>query len=210
MWALVWTCWQFFGPSFFLYVSQLGEYCTTCSGPGMKECSVKLGHSLVLSYSKPSMCCVINVFLVDLFQTNAVTPERETQIKSFNAADGVITIEYMHSNPSESQMHRLTHIPLLWGHNKMHLGVRVGYEYNMGQRSRAWISSLCHPVGCHAVVVLTVATCRPHQKCGGHHVQWWGNEGQVEGPAQRAIYLIRQHWHPVEQVHPRQVTAHCG
>lgn len=62
---------------------------------------------------------------------------------------------------------------------------------------------LCHPVSRHAVVVLAVAARRPHQQRGGHHVEWRGNEGQVEGPAQRAIHLIRQHRHPVEQVHPR-------
>ncbi len=164
--------------------------------------------SLVLSYSETNICCAIHIFLVDLFQTNSITP-RVIKIKSFNAADRVITIEYMHFNPSEGKTHRLTHILFLWDHYKMHLGVRVGYGFEQGRDPELNLS-LCHPVGGHAVVVLTVAACRPHQQRGGHHVERWGYEGQVKGPAQRAIHLIRQHRHFVEQIHPRQVATHCG
>ena len=91
----------------------------------------------------------------------------------------------------------------------MHLGDRVGYDFKQGKDPDLNLS-LCHPVGGHTVVVLTVAACCPHQQRGGHHVERGGNESQVEGPAQRAIHLIRQHRHPVEQVHSRQVAAHCG
>lgn len=67
---------------------------------------------LVLIYSEPNTCVTIHIFLVDLFQTTSITP-REIKIKSFNAADRVITIKYMHFNPSEGKTYRLTHTPFL-------------------------------------------------------------------------------------------------
>lgn len=69
---------------------------------------------------------------------------------------------------------------------------------------------LRHSVGRHAVITLAVTARRPHQQRGGHHVERRGNEGQVEGPAQRAVHLVGEHGHPVEEVHPRQVAAHSG
>ncbi len=91
----------------------------------------------------------------------------------------------------------------------MLLGVRVGYEFKQ-VRDPGMNLRLRHPVGCHAVVVLTVAARRPHQQRGSHHVKRRGNEGEIEGPAQRAVHLLGQHRHLVEQVHPCQVAAHCG
>lgn len=72
------------------------------------------------------------------------------------------------------------------------------------------LTLLRHAVGRHAVVALAVTARRPHQQRGGHHVERRGNEGQVEGPAQRAVHLVGEHGHPVEEVHPCQVAAHCG
>ena len=97
--------------------------------------------SLVLSYSERSICCTKHIFLVDLFQTNSITP-REIKIKSFNAADRVITIDYMHSNPSEGKMHRLTHIPFLWDHNKNASWCKSGVWIETGQRSGAGSQSM--------------------------------------------------------------------
>lgn len=52
------------------------------------------------------------LFLVDLFSNQFLTPG-EIKIKSSNAADRVITIDYMLFNPSAGQTHRLTYIPFL-------------------------------------------------------------------------------------------------
>lgn len=67
---------------------------------------------LVLNYSEKSICCTVHVFLVDLFSNQFLTPG-EIKIKSSNAADRVITIDYMLFNPSAGQTHRLTYIPFL-------------------------------------------------------------------------------------------------
>lgn len=42
-----------------------------------------------------------------------------------------------------------------------------------------------HPVRDHARVVLAVAARRPEEQGRRHHLQREGDEGEVEGPAQR-------------------------
>lgn len=68
--------------------------------------------SWVVSYSEANICCTRHIVLVDLFQTYSVT-RREIKMKSFNAADRVITTEHVHFNPSEGKTHGLTHIVFL-------------------------------------------------------------------------------------------------
>lgn len=112
-----------------------------------------------------------------------MTP-REIKIKSFNAADRVTTMVYMHFNPSEGKTHRLTHIPFLWDHYKMPLGVRAEFEFKQGRdpeldlkstppgRRSYGSSSDC---GC---VPPTLAARRP--SCGA--VRKWGpNRGTSPG-----------------------------
>lgn len=67
--------------------------------------------------------------------------------------------------------------------------------------------SLCHPVGHHPGVVLAVAPGRPQEQGSGHHLQREGDEGEVEGPAQRALHPVWWFCILVEQIHPCQETA---
>lgn len=69
---------------------------------------------------------------------------------------------------------------------------------------------LGHPVGRHAGVVLAVAPGGPQEESGRHHLQWRGDEGQVEGPAQGAVHTVGKHRHPVEEIHASQEAAHCA
>lgn len=85
---------------------------------------------------------------------------------------------------------------------------KCAYIKQIVRHQQTW--SLCYPVGSHAVVVLTVAACRPHQQGGSHHVQRGRDEGQVEGPAQGAVHTVGKHRHPVEEIHASQEAAHCA
>lgn len=100
------------------------------------------------------------------------------------------------------QPQRLTHIPILCA-----ISIKLILVWGA---QLLLLRDLRHPVGRHAVVVVTVAARCPQQQCSSHHVQRRGDERQVERPAQRAVHPLGQHGHPVEQIHPSQVAAHRG
>lgn len=67
--------------------------------------------------------------------------------------------------------------------------------------------SLGHPVSSHAGVVFAVAPGRPEEQSSCHHLQREGDEGEVEGPAQRTLHPFWWWGILVEQIHPGQETA---
>lgn len=68
-------------------------------------------------------------------------------------------------------------------------------------------SSLCHPVCCHAGVVLAVTPGGPQKQSGSHHLQRDGDEGEVEGPAQGDLHPLRPREGLVEQIQAGQEAA---
>lgn len=75
-----------------------------------------------------------------------------------------------------------------------------------GRRS----SSLRYPVRRHAGVVLAVTPGGPDEQSGGHHLQRDGDEGEVEGPAQRDLHPLRPREVLVEQIQAGQEAADCS
>lgn len=67
--------------------------------------------------------------------------------------------------------------------------------------------SLGYSVSCHAGVVFVVTPGRPQEQSSCHHLQREGDEGKVEGPAQRALHPIWRWGILVEQIQPSQETA---
>lgn len=67
--------------------------------------------------------------------------------------------------------------------------------------------SLRYPVRRHAGVVLTVTPGGPEKESGGHHLQRDGDEGEVEGPAQRDLHPLRPREGLVEQIQAGQEAA---
>lgn len=63
------------------------------------------------------------------------------------------------------------------------------------------------PVCSHAGVVLAVTPGCPQEQSGCHHLQREGDEGEVEGPAQRALHPFWWCGVLVEQIHACQETA---
>lgn len=75
-----------------------------------------------------------------------------------------------------------------------------------GRRS----SSLRYPVRRHAGVVLAVTPGGPDEESGGHHLQRDGDEGEVEGPAQRDLHPVRPREGLVEQIQAGKKAADCS
>lgn len=71
-------------------------------------------------------------------------------------------------------------------------------------------SSLRYPVRRHAGVVLAVTPGGPDEEGGGHHLQRDGDEGEVEGPAQRDLHPLRPREGLVEQIQAGQEAADCS
>lgn len=67
--------------------------------------------------------------------------------------------------------------------------------------------SLGYSVSSHAGVVFAVTPGRPQEQSGCHHLQREGDEGEVEGPAQRALHPLWWWGIMVEQIHPGPETA---
>lgn len=71
-------------------------------------------------------------------------------------------------------------------------------------------SSLRYPVRRHAGVVLAVTPGGPDEESGCHHLQRDGDEGEVEGPAQRDLHPLRPREGLVEQIQAGQEAADCS
>lgn len=72
----------------------------------------------------------------------------------------------------------------------------------------ATLCELRDPVSSHASVVLAVAPGGPHEQSGSHHLQRGGDQGQVQGPAQRPVDALGPLQLLVQQVHSCQEAAH--
>lgn len=64
-----------------------------------------------------------------------------------------------------------------------------------------------HSVGSHTGVVSAVTPGRPQEQSSGHQLQREGDEGEVQGPAQRALHPVWWWVMPVEQIQTGQETA---
>lgn len=67
--------------------------------------------------------------------------------------------------------------------------------------------SLGYSVSSHAGVVFAVTPGCPQEQRGCHHLQREGDEGEVEGPAQRALHPVWWWGILAEQIHSGQETA---
>lgn len=69
---------------------------------------------------------------------------------------------------------------------------------------------LRYPVRRHRGVVLAVTPGGPDEEGGGHHLQRDGDEGEVEGPAQRDLHPLWPREVLVEQIQAGQEAADCS
>ncbi|KAF3852360.1 hypothetical protein F7725_005715 [Dissostichus mawsoni] len=79
--------------------------------------------------------------------------------------------------------------------------------FHLAKRITVTLPSISYPVRRHAAVVFAVTPRRPQKQSSCHHLQGEGDEGEVEGPAQRAHHPCWGRGILLEQIHARQEAA---